>query len=181
MVVRPVTPKLIGPSPTPAPDLAREERNREKAVDLFAGKMLNLEEKFSDDPNADENPQARVLRQFRDREKDDGAAELEQAVGEHVREWMAAFPAEVADRLVLVSVDCRVEECQILLAELSIEMDLDGSALGWKVLQGLVSDDWWRQRFDSDHPEWALTRDPTTTSLGNSLLTIYATRHPASP
>jgi hypothetical protein len=167
-------------TPTERPDLMREERNQEKAVDLFADKTLQLEQKFSEDPDADENPEARRLREFRDRDKDDDARELEQAVGEHLREWMTSFPEEVSDRLVLVSVDCRVFECQILLTELSIDMASQATVLGSDALRGIFSSEWWMTRFQDATTTTDTVRNQATVSMGDTMVTIYATRQSAA-
>jgi len=166
--------------PSERPDLMREERNQAKAVDLFAEKTLQLEDKFSDDPGADEAPETRALHQFRDREEDQSAPESEQTIGDHLREWMAAFPPEVADRLVLVSVECRLGACRILIAELSIDMVHQATSLGANAINALFAQGWWQQDFVSHDVTTETIPDQPGATIGHALLTIYATRTPTN-
>jgi hypothetical protein len=158
------------------PDLTSEESNQAKAVDLFADKTLQLEDKFSDDPAAEEAPETRSLHDFRDREEDEKAPDSEREIGDHLREWMATFPPEVADRLVLVSVECRLGACRILLAEVSIDMQYQATSLGTTAMSALFAQAWWQQDFVSHDVTTEVVPDHPGATDGHALLTLYATR-----
>ena len=165
-------------APSERPDLMREERNQAKAVDLFAEKTLQLEDRFSDDPDAEEAPETHTLHQFRDREDDDNAPDSERTIGDHLREWMRTFPPEVADRLVLVSVECRVGACRILIAELAIDMEHQATAMGVTALTALFVQPWWQQDFIGQDVTTETHPDQPGATIGHAMLTIYATRTP---
>jgi hypothetical protein len=114
------------------------------AVDLFAERIAKIEQVEGGDPN--DASDAGELNRFKARPNDDESSPaIAQALRDHLSEWLAAFPPERANRLHLVSVECRTGACQILIAELSIDgsvplVDLDDSSF-----HALAGQEWWKQ------------------------------------
>lgn len=111
------------------------------AIDLFAERITKLEHTSSSDP-ADAND-ARLLNEFNARAPDDEAAPQRVTVlRNHLNAWLADFPPERVDHMKLVSVDCRIASCQILIAEQTADISAQLNDSFSASFGSLVSEDW---------------------------------------
>ncbi|MEO6344630.1 MAG: hypothetical protein ABIO49_15955 [Dokdonella sp.] len=111
------------------------------AIDLFAERITKLEQTDSSDP-ADAND-ARLLNEFNARAPDGEAAPQRVTVlRNHLNAWLAGFAPERVDHMKLVSVDCRVASCQILIAEQTADVSPQLNESFSASFGSLVSEDW---------------------------------------
>ena len=87
-------------------------------TDLFA----DLFGKIDSGDRPDYASQSLDMHKFDARETGgDGERALEQALRGRFSEWIATLPPDIAQHVLLVSVDCHVEECRVLLAQNGID------------------------------------------------------------
>lgn len=135
-----------GGTAEPGPEIAppiEEAGTHDDAIDLFAERITKLEQNDSSDP-ADAND-ARLLSEFNARASDDEAAPQRVTVlRDHLNAWLAGFPPERVDHMKLVSVDCRVASCQILIAEQTADVSPQLNESFSASFSSLVAEDWCR-------------------------------------
>ncbi len=123
-------------------DSIEEGGGHDEAIDLFAERIATLEQ--DDDPN--NATDARLLNEFKSRADDEASSSQRvKVLQDHVSAWLAGFPAERADHLTLVSVECRTASCRILIAEQTT--DFSGAAYDTfnSSFLLLVNEDWCTQ------------------------------------
>jgi hypothetical protein len=136
----------------PATEPTRDDASdRTRAVELFAEYIAELEP--ADGSEAGDTTAAASLHQFRARaEGSELAGNVAAALREHLSDWLAAFPAERAAHVLLVSVECRIGACQILMAENPVDFSGKPEASGQPAsgnlehsFLALRDEDWWKQ------------------------------------
>lgn len=139
----PPTEPAAAPDPAQAPGASIEEGGgHDEALDLFAERIATLEQ--GDDPN--NATDVRLLNEFKARAEDEASSsQRAQVLHDHVSAWLAGFPAERADRLTLVSVECRSGACQLLIAEKKPEVSGRSNDTFESSFQLLVNEDWCTQ------------------------------------
>ncbi len=135
----PVAP-LPEPSNEPPPKSPPAPIDAQHATDLFATLLAQQD-------GDDDDPAARLWRQFRD--ETEGSSEatlLTQEVRRSVRRWIDTLPESVRAHVAVVNVECRTSQCQILIADNdgdSLELR-DAMAQGWMGGSEFLPDEpWW--------------------------------------
>ena len=133
-----------GGTAEPAPEIAppiEEAGTHDDAIDLFAERITKLEQNDSSDPA--DAADARLLNEFNARAADDEAGPQRVTVlRDHLNAWLADFPPERVDHMKLVSVDCRLASCQILIAEQTADVSPQLNDSFSASFSSLVSEDW---------------------------------------
>jgi hypothetical protein len=122
----------------PAADAAAHD----EPIDLFAQRLAKLEQNDSTDPN--DIAEARQLTDFKVRGEDEAAPGLVQVLHQHVVAWLVGFPAERAQRLSLVAVECRAGACQMLIAESAADLSPASTVPFEQALRALLDEGWCR-------------------------------------
>jgi len=130
-------------APTPATRSAVQAMldapiDRNHAIDLFAEHLAKLEQDGNGDPATQESAQR--LHDFAARANGgDDSQRLEQALKARLEDWLAQFSAERANHLALISLECKPGQCQILLAESSVDFTSDAGRNAMDLVPTLIA------------------------------------------
>jgi len=112
--------------------------DRNHAIDLFAEHLAKLEQDGSGDPATQEGAQR--LRDFAARtDGGDDSQRLAQALKTRLEDWLAQFSAERANHLALISIECKVGQCQVLLAESSVDFGSEAGRNAMDLVPTLIA------------------------------------------
>jgi hypothetical protein len=121
--------------------------DRNHAIDLFAEHLAALDQGNSDDPTDKDNAQR--LREFAARaDGGDDSQQIARALQERLQDWLAQFSTERANHFALISVECKVGECQVLLAESSVDLTSEAGRNALDLAPALIAltqTRWWQQ------------------------------------
>jgi hypothetical protein len=112
--------------------------DRNHAIDLFAEHLAKLEQDGDGDPTTRESAQR--LRDFAARANGgDDSQRLAQALKARLEDWLAQFSSERANHLALISLECKAGQCQILLAESSVDLTSDAGRNAMDLVPTLIA------------------------------------------
>jgi hypothetical protein len=121
--------------------------DRNHATDLFADRLARLEQDGAGDSS--DALDATNLRDFNAR--DEGGTDSERlahALQSRLDNWIGQLPVDQANQLALVSVQCRVGQCQVLIANSGVEFAYGARANAPDLSAGLtllVQTPWWQK------------------------------------
>lgn len=152
----------------PAADAAAHD----EPIDLFAQRLAKLEQNDSTDPN--DIAEARQLTDFKVRGEDEAAPGLVQVLRQHLVAWLAGFPAERAQHLSLVSVECRAGACRMLIAESAADLSPASTVPFEQSLRALLDEGWCRSLgLALQHVSMHAAGGPPGGKADHALWTVY--------
>ncbi|HEY0230139.1 MAG TPA: hypothetical protein VGC55_02705 [Dokdonella sp.] len=135
--------------PTPAALAAMLDApiDRNHAIDLFAEYLAKLDQGGGD--NAMQRESAQRLQAFAAHaDGGDDSLQVARELQTHLQDSLSQFSSERANHLALISVECKVGACQVLLAESAIDSSSAAgrAAMDLKpTLTALAQTRWWQQ------------------------------------